>query len=467
MRSIPQTIFRIIFAAATCLLACRAQPAVATDCGEPFRPARDIEASWATYCARYYAPYALQAAIAYVSVADLDGTLRNFDKTKKTLKKGAPALDGSDVDLATRTTFPQYQTDEAVGAIKEQATKYLRAWQYQFGSDAYLTCIDASDTTCNTAYNTSWRYSISTGPVFQVWARTHVTVTGTIYRHTEHEACSEVSIAFRGTDVAGDWYANAEPVGSFGADDSYRQLQRNIDTIIKQITDLECYRRAAMKPRIVSVGHSLGGGLAQLAALATKKGGPHISKVFAFDSTPVTGSNLIKVDVLRANAERLTIDRIHQEGEIISKYLPEFQFPSSSSPCKPLVRNVTYAALPSRLSSRGLHDMAGLAGQVVELSYNSDYRPPPAPPGGCDTEYKAPTKDDDETPLPSTNPAEQVEYAPNGTAVRLSQSRQYGARHLLASGQDGITSTPPRADSHTVGTALFLHRGRRIHAARS
>jgi pimeloyl-ACP methyl ester carboxylesterase len=466
MRSLHKMIFRGVLVAAICLLACRIQPAVATDCGEPFRPARDIEASWATSCARYYAPYALQAAIAYVSVTDLDGTLRNFDKTKKTLKKGDPSLDGSDVDLAMRTTFPLYQTDEAVRAIKEQATKYLRGWQYQFGSDAYLTCIDASDTACNNAYNASWRYSISTGPVFQVWARTRVTVTGTAYRHTEHEACSEVSIAFRGTEVAGDWYANAEPVGSFGGDDSYRQLQRNIDTIIKQITDLDCYKHAAAH-RIVSVGHSLGGGLAQLAALATKKGGPHISKVFAFDSTPVTGSNLVKADVLKANAERLTIDRIHQEGEIISKYLPEFQFPSSSSPCKPLVRNVTYAALPSRLSSRGLHSMAGLAGEVVELSYSSDYRPPPAPPGGCDTEYNAPARDDDETPVPSTNPAEQVYYAPNGTPARLSQARQYGARHPLASEQGGATSTLPQADSHKFATALFLHRGRKIHAARS
>ena len=59
---------------------------------------------------------------------------------------------------------------------------------------------------------------------------------------------------------------------------------------MNRVASLPCRQGRA---QIVSVGHSLGGGLAQFAALATKKGKARIVKVFAFDSSPVTGISLL------------------------------------------------------------------------------------------------------------------------------------------------------------------------------
>src|ERR1700683_731174 len=71
-----------------------------------------ITASWATQYARYYAPYALQAAAAYLSVGDFNSHLS---------PQGEPALDGSDVTLAIS---PSALDPTTVG----RATKSLRAW---------------------------------------------------------------------------------------------------------------------------------------------------------------------------------------------------------------------------------------------------------------------------------------------------------------------------------------------------
>src|SRR5262249_42559797 len=148
------------------------QPALAQSDTDPVH----IRASKATFYTRYYAPYALQAAAAYQSMRSIDEAIGRAN--------GQPVLDGADVAIAVSL----YASSPV---ITTRATKSLRAWQYQFGSEGYLKCFDNSDADCQKELS-AWTFAISDGPAFHVWARTR-------YPHTERDSCTEVSIAFRGT----------------------------------------------------------------------------------------------------------------------------------------------------------------------------------------------------------------------------------------------------------------------------
>jgi hypothetical protein len=372
------------------VLALQVQPAVAQD--TPYW----ISGTGAAAYTQYYLPYALQAAAAYRSVDDFNDTRR----------PGARAR--ADVALAVSYSYP------VDGPEKAYAAALLAPWRYQFGSEGHLTCFDPSDGDCQNQLREARRFGTGSGPAFQVWARTR-------YPHREHEPCTEVSIAFRGTTgSAGDWFSNFDRV-NFLTDDYYLQLQRNINRIIRKITTIDCYRRAPQPPQIVSLGHSLGGGLAQFAALANKPGGPRIAKVFAFDPSPVTGVHRIDNATLQENARGLTIDRIYQTGEVLAvvrKYYQEY--PASSSTCDPYVRTVLLDALRHEGSVK-LHNMPGLARELVRLSYRFRTLPFDVPPGtDCPTRYLAP---EEGVPGPA------IAYAPNGAVVRTANGNRYAGAY--------------------------------------
>jgi hypothetical protein len=160
---------------------------------------------------------------------------------------------------------------------------------------------------------------------------------------------------------------------------------------MKMIQDLDCYKRAGFKPRIVSTGHSLGGGLAQFVALATKSGGPRIAKVFAFDSSPVTGAHLVDKRLREENAVGLTVDHVYESGEVLSlaRRLAQ-EYPPLKSRCNPLVRSVEVKA--ARGSATGLHGIPLLATNLADLSYNDGnpmaYLPPDTVVDGCKARYR-------------------------------------------------------------------------------
>ena len=430
MRDVLRPLFRCaLVIAAFCLLAVHersfAQSGTTT-----------VTATWAAGLTRYYAPYALQAAAAYLSVS-------SFDQTRG--PSGEPALNG--VDVAYALTPYAGSTDSLLAT---RATRYLRAWQYQFGSDQYLGCLDDRDTDCQKELPGRWTFSFGGGPAFQVWARTH-------YPHVAHDACTEVSIAFRGTVGFTDWISNADPISHYLVDDYYLQLRRNINAVIRKIANLDCYKRAARRPQIVSVGHSLGGGLAQFAALANKPSEPRIAKVFAFDSSPVTGSSLIDRQTLLRNANGLEIDRVYQSGEVLREVRKYYeQFPKSSSRCNPLVRTVAFDL--SQGSAVGLHSMTGLAGQIVEASYK--FPLPFAVPDAvtdCRTRYRPPATDEDQTPAPSVYPGETV-YRSDGSIVRVAQANLY----LRAYDQKKVRlGKMPKRRGVVVASALYKSGGTR------
>lgn len=343
--------------------------------------AQYVSATYAEKYARYYAPYALQAAAAYIEVA-------RFDATRGPSQQ--PPLDGSDIRLAV-AGYP--------APVTEAATKYLQSWQYQFGSEGYLTCFESDPDCLKAIKRDRFTVSISGGPAFHVWARSRPT-------QKARAACSEVSIAFRGSTIStADWISNFDPVTGYVADDHYRQLRRNIDAIIKKITRLDCYRRA--KTQIVSVGHSLGGGLAQFAALANNPSGPRITKVFAFDPSPVTGASYID-QAIRSGNGNVEVDLIYQNGEALQRLrsIPQrlrrlLRRPEPPTPC---TRTVVFDVfLPA--GAVDLHNMPALAREMVGMTYDEDgqkrYKLPhkfakcPSSPD----QYRAPATDEDEPAL--------------------------------------------------------------------
>ncbi|MCK1357536.1 hypothetical protein [Bradyrhizobium sp. 199] len=350
--------FRVIFAAAAVFWLSAAQTAAAQSNNDP-----DILAAYVYRYADYYLPYAIQSSTAYKPV----GTLNTMRDTGL----------GDEVDYAVQNAIPASQED-----LRGHARKIFKPWRYQFGSDAYLDCLDWADEACKTAYaRRGWNFG--SGPTYHVWART---------RATARAACSEVSIAFRGTVglSGGDWYSNLSRFGS-PYDDYYKQLQRNVDTIMRQIQNLDCYRRAVRKPQIVSTGHSLGAGLAQFVALATKSGGPRVAKVIAFDPSPVTGAHLVNKALLAENVQRLVIDRVYESGEVLSYARAAVQeFPQAKSRCNPQVRTVEVKA--ARGSMMGLHGIELLATNLADLTYNEGnplgYRAPATLVGSCDVIYR-------------------------------------------------------------------------------
>jgi hypothetical protein len=359
-----------------------------------------VSASYAPKYARYYAPYAIQAAAAYTDVA-------SFNATRGPNQE--PSLDGSDVRLAAASLLGDAKVTEA-------ATKYLQSWQYQFGSEGYLTCFESDPECLQKIGRDRFTFAIGGGPAFHVWARTRAT-------QKAGAACSEVSIAFRGsTPLTADWISNLDPVSGYVADDYYRQLRRNIDAIIRKITTLNCYRRA--KTQIVSVGHSLGAGLAQFSALANNPSRPRITKVFAFDPSPVTGDSYLDAGVRAQNAN-VEVDLIYQNGEALQRLRSVPQRVRAllrrPEPARPCVRTVVFDVfLPA--GAVALHNMPGLARELVGMTYDGEAQKPYVLPGShanCPSQYRAPGTDGDENPalISSAESAARVAAANSGSAA--------------------------------------------------
>jgi pimeloyl-ACP methyl ester carboxylesterase len=454
MSNFSAVVVRVVAALALCIATWQVTPAVAQSdqsinftIGQGVRnKPQSVQAPVKAY-AGYYAPYAIQAVAAYRSVAGLNATL------------GQPPQGGYGADVQYAIASASETSDShnfGVPATTELARKLFRSWHYQFGHEGYLECLD-NDPQCEQALPSSWWKIGANSLAFQVWANMRA-------RHNARSSCSEVSLAFRGTDFYSfsDWASNFHQVIGFGTDDAYDTLARNIDTILKKIRDLHCYGSGT---QIVSVGHSLGGGLAQFAALAHSRNVPRIVKVFAFDSSPVTATNRLDQAIVQANAQGLTVDRIHQKGEVLTSYIGwDQQFPSSSSRCNPIVRTVefdTYGPSPvggpiQRLENAvARHDSAPLAQKLVQWSNPNQESYPPLPgtsPTNCPTDYRQPgPKVHIGIPVARLGTGQTV-YASNGPVHVRQYAGTYGT-YMYATPQYRIVARTVRLKAHRFATA--------------
>jgi hypothetical protein len=395
---------------------------------------RLISAEYSAPCALYYAPYAIMAAGAYAPVSD-------FEKERAQRRSG--------VELAVSGLGTH---DE----ITDYAKTLMRGWSYRFGSEGYIQCLhdkDANypvDESCKAALPGRLRRFIGsyTGPAFNVWARER--------RSTR---CSEVSIVFRGTEKAGDFLSNFRRATDWAADEGYHQLQRNVDAIIGRITSLPCYRGATTQ--IVSVGHSLGAGLAEFSAFASRRG-PRISKVFAFNPSPESGSALVDKATLDRNLGRgeggaLEVDIVYHPGEILEpvrEYVQQFPLQER---CFPLVRTVRFDVNKGRQpgAEHRIWGTGSFAYGIVRTSKEWG-QPLSLPPevADCPTRYRRGLN-----PLVAAVPGQMIASA---SSARVARNGSYGLRTVSAANIDTNNRARMR-QGREIGVTAMLDRNFTAH----
>lgn len=277
--------------------------------------------------AALYAPYAMMATIAYTNENALNGATSCPDPYKL-----ARHLKGdSDDQFAFNTTVAGW-----VDSLKRR-----HHWECISGRAGSLPCPKNLGSDCKPVG----------GLEYHVW------------RHRENGQC-RIAIAFRGTDKSeiGDWVSNFRwlyrLVPKF---DQYAQVQTHIADIIKGIRKNGC---GGAVTEFVSVGHSLGGGLAQQAAYAGGERGIHY--VYAFDPSPVTGFFDVSAMISDKSVEGLGIDRTYEAGEILAlpRMIVENFIPPA--PCRPRIRTVRFNLLTGFGVAQ--HSIEGLTKNLIEAT---------------------------------------------------------------------------------------------------
>ena len=121
--------------------------------------------------------------------------------------------------------------------------------------------------------------------------------------------------------------------------------------------------------QLVSVGHSLGGGLAQefAYALPGKADVPRITEVYAFNPSPITGYHSVPSAQRDINTKMLTIYRIFEHGEILAyvRLLTSYVIPPSAT--DPAISEIRYN-FDSSLDGIVNHSMGRLACGIVKAA---------------------------------------------------------------------------------------------------
>lgn len=367
--------------------------------------------------AAYYAPYAIQAALSYQTITDNVASLTT----------------------AIQSSFP-------ARSDRVQSLLAHRGWRFQ-APDRCLT-----QGQCGAEYQPDPR-----GLSYHIWSRTDARGT-----------CREASIAFRGS-VSGlnSWLSNFETyVAAF--DSEYNQFQREFSVVLNNVQKLRCRQ-------IVTVGHSLGGGLGQFAALSAPRGRP-VAKVVTFNTSPISGVNLITdKELLNANATGLTIDRVNQQGEALSFNFFKSRRQTRATVCDPLIRGVEFNASAGGsgvplLSAFERHEIGPFASRLVDLSYRDadpaavPLKPklPPVGRGACgDMRYQE--EPDQQAPLVASIGGS-GRRAFTSTGLLVAQPSQDVAIYADTANRDGgLAGVRARRSV----AKQYVRRSGRIHLARS
>ena len=190
-----------------------------------------------------------------------------------------------------------------------------------------------------------------------------------------------VAVVFRGTEFFSwrDWMSNFRwfswllrflPTYSdqytVVAQDTGKEVLEDLKTRIENERDR--YKDV----RIITTGHSLGGGLAQhlaysLPEIQSSDGSnlPRVSSVYAFDPSPVTGWYSVKSDLRTKNAKGLKIDRIFEHGEILSYARLLLSYANPPAANDPAIREIRYNFVQS-INPFSSHSMRLIACALAE-----------------------------------------------------------------------------------------------------
>jgi hypothetical protein len=190
-----------------------------------------------------------------------------------------------------------------------------------------------------------------------------------------------VAVIFRGTEFFSwlDWISNFRwfswllrflPTYSdqytVVAQDTGKEVLENLRTRIENGKDR--YKDV----RIITTGHSLGGGLAQHLAYSLPKiqssNGtliPRVSNVYAFDPSPVTGWYSVERDLRTLNAKELKIDRIFEHGEILAYARLLLSYINPPSAKDPAIRQIRYNFVES-INPFSSHSMRLIACALID-----------------------------------------------------------------------------------------------------
>lgn len=194
----------------------------------------------------------------------------------------------------------------------------------------------------------------------------------------EKQSPPQVAVTFGGTVFNNkmDWLANLRWFTPDHVDEYTLTQIQFADAFAAEYVRLH-RPDTSCRPCIYSTGHSLGGGLAQQFAYAQPDTTdvPRVTKVYAFDPSPVTGFFSVRKRLRDINRASLKIDRIYERGEIlaIARSLTSlFWTPSASAPeIRGIRYNLFYTCNPvaghsMKMLARNLE--AAARGDAIERS---------------------------------------------------------------------------------------------------
>jgi hypothetical protein len=184
-----------------------------------------------------------------------------------------------------------------------------------------------------------------------------------------------VAVTFGGTVMGNkkDWISNLRWFIPFHEDEYTETVQLFNPAFAEEfVNNIGAKMSDPGSVKLYSTGHSLGGGLAQQFAysLPLRPNVPRVTKVYAFDPSPVTGYFSVNSKIRRANRTGLLIDRIYERGEILAYVRSITNFIHVPSAKNAAIRQIRYNLFYSVNPFKG-HSIAELAAQMWDLVHPS------------------------------------------------------------------------------------------------